>query len=287
MKITEKGYDSTYYYYWAVYENGGMYISNKSTNYVMKKYNDKTADTSYTAFKNPQLGYLFGSDLFPVELRFHHTYHGADDYWDHPKDLLYTNARCYIGYYPDYYGRYRVLYDSRQSVGSYWQYILEDDEFPTVSGEGANISSSAGNDTVFNTANAVNINVSSGDDSILNEGSEVMISGDSGDDFIGNYDGHKVTIDGGDGNDLIDNYCEGVIIKAGGDDDRIYNYEGGNNANIEGGAGNDYIYNGDAYRGGGSNATIDGGEGNDSITNYGDNVSIVGGTGNDSLMAAT
>ena len=54
---------------------------------------------------------------------------------------------------------------------------------------------------------------------------------------------------------------------------------------INGGAGNDSIYNGNLFASGGSEVSIDGGAGNDEIYNfYSSNISIIGSAGNDTIF---
>ena len=88
--------------------------------------------------------------------------------------------------------------------------------------------------------------------------------------------GSGANLNGGAGNDFISNHGDSVKIGGGADNDSIYN--DGNKVTISGGAGNDEIYN---Y---GDSVKIEGGAGNDSITNWsGNNVKIEGGAGNDSI----
>ena len=86
-------------------------------------------------------------------------------------------------------------------------------------------------------------------------------------------------------NDSINNTISGANIDGGVGNDKIYNsdynddYEPyGNSVSMIGGAGDDLLYNA------GNNVTMSGGEGNDSLYNYcGDSVTMSGGMGDDSL----
>ena len=125
-----------------------------------------------------------------------------------------------------------------------------------------------GNDDLSNNLEDATITALGGNDTISNSGANVIIDGGAGKDSIENSPGgSRVSINGGDGNDLIYN--------GGSYDD--YWHNGGSQVSINGGNGNDSIYNG------GSQVTIDGGAGKDTITNSGSNVSIAGGKDNDSI----
>ena len=92
-----------------------------------------------------------------------------------------------------------------------------------------------------------------------------------------------------EGNDNYQNSISGATIQALGGSDTVYNTSLTSNVLINGGAGKDYIENGNvvnySWQGGGSNVTINGGAGNDSVSNNGDNSSIIGGEGNDSIIS--
>lgn len=91
-------------------------------------------------------------------------------------------------------------------------------------------------------------------------------------------DGDNALINGNAGNDLIQNTGDYPILFGGADGDIITNY--GNNAYINGEGGEDYIYSTD-----GDKVTVDGGKGSDTIEVYHDsNASIYGGAGNDRIL---
>ena len=194
----------------------------------------------------------------------------------------------------------------------------------------------SGSGTFQNTQNGIVIQGSDGNDRINNGyseeeeysedetfsrsegGNSVSIYAKAGNDFIRNL-GHAVSIDASDGADTIKNgYAEGsgdfedetysgttlnggynALIEGGAGNDRIISC--GNQVSIDGGDGADFIQNGFyekldeeyydynervrfiMYAGGGSSSSIAGGAGNDTIHNgsYASNTSIFGGTGND------
>ena len=139
------------------------------------------------------------------------------------------------------------------------------------------INGGAGNDTIANPSDEVTIAGGADNDSVYNDGSRASIDLGAGKDSIQNS-GSKVTIDGNAGIDLINNFGSFVSISGGDDNDSIGNWTGGDYSELDGGAGNDSIYNN-----GGSYVTINGGAGKDSITNWNENVSIDGGADNDSI----
>lgn len=85
------------------------------------------------------------------------------------------------------------------------------------------------------------------------------------------------TITALDGDDIINNYGENVSILGDAGDDVIYNSSISSGSKINGGTGNDSIYNE------GDSASISGSEGNDSIKNYGNNATVFSGAGTDSI----
>lgn len=142
-------------------------------------------------------------------------------------------------------------------------------------------------DKITNTGNKVTIVGGKGNDSIYNGswndslGASVLINSDAGNDTIEN-DGDNVTIMAGNGNDLVYNYGSKSLFVYGGGNDYIFN--GGENVSILAGKGNDTIINGDNTAFNGNNATIDGGAGDDIIDNsWGKNVLIKYSGGNDSI----
>ena len=123
---------------------------------------------------------------------------------------------------------------------------------------------------------------------IYNDKSNTLLSGTSGDDSIQNgwWDdywhngGSNVTINGGTGNDYIYNYKgTNVTIDGGAGNDSVDNR--GSSVTINTGAGNDYVWN--DYNG--SSVTINTGEGNDYVWNdyNGSSMTINTGEGNDSV----
>ncbi|MBE8951542.1 MAG: hypothetical protein SR1Q7_00150 [Quinella sp. 1Q7] len=102
----------------------------------------------------------------------------------------------------------------------------------------------------FSVPDNVTINGKDGDDSLLNYGgSNVKISGGSGDDLISN----EATVIWISENEYIRYYPTDTILDGGVGADTITN--NGANVTINGGAGNDYIYNGGYW----DSVTIDGG----------------------------
>ena len=94
----------------------------------------------------------------------------------------------------------------------------------------------------------------------------------------------EVNIMTGYGNDTVTNYGASVTINASGSgNDSLVNY--GTGAIIDGGFGNDFIYNGndETNQKVGNNASINAGGGNDTIHNYGDGVTINAGVGYDTI----
>ena len=155
----------------------------------------------------------------------------------------------------------------RQVTGYYWEYVLDaEGNSPTVSGDGANLSGGAKNDTISNYANAV------------------TIDGKEGDDYLTSSGGANVNINGGDGNDSI----ESSSAVEWNEKTQQNDYHKPDNSVLDGGAGDDHIVNGHYfgngnYDVGGDNVTINGGAGDDHITSYGDNAKIDGGEGNDHI----
>ena len=132
-----------------------------------------------------------------------------------------------------------------------------------------------GNNIYYNSSNTKIIGTA-GDDSIkgLKGSGNNTILAYAGDDYIENR-GASSTIDGGAGNDSIYNryYADNVTINGGSGNDSISNE--GDTVTINGSEDNDYIDNW------GSGIKIDGGAGNDSISNAGDSVTINAGEGDD------
>ncbi|MBR4153488.1 MAG: hypothetical protein IKT98_11095 [Selenomonadaceae bacterium] len=126
------------------------------------------------------------------------------------------------------------------------------------------------NSTLSNTL----LSSTSGDDSIYNEGTNVTIDTGAGNDYVNNS-GKHCAINTSAGKDSIANWSSYVTIDCGKGNDQIHNI--GNDVSINGGAGDDFISNL------GSFSSISGDEGNDSITSHDWHVILSGGTGNDSI----
>ena len=164
-----------------------------------------------------------------------------------------------------------------------------DDGEDTINNRGSyvTINGGAGDDYIRNYSESSSIDAGAGSDTIENHGTIIRrgfmtINGGDGDDFIWNDNLSSLSIlDGGSGDDEIDNYASDVTLIGGADNDYIFNgYNssiGGDNVLIEGGEGNDSLYNS-----GGASSTITGGAGDDSIENYdGHYASIDAGAGDD------
>ena len=152
-----------------------------------------------------------------------------------------------------------------------------------------------GNDEIHNSGADSTISGGAGDDSIYNEGNDTTILGGTDNDSVISK-GDNVKIYGGEGNDTLsvevfsaynwdaqkweNTVRSGATIDGGVGDDHIYNQS--TNVSISGGAGNDSISNRDTA----FNVTILGGDGDDSINNRGyKNISISGGAGNDTIKS--
>ena len=177
------------------------------------------------------------------------------------------------------------------------------------------ISSKSGNDKIINNGKYVTIKAGDGNDSINNySGSHSSIDGGNGDDDIYSEGGSNVIIDGGNGADAIALWGSGDhnSVNGGSGDDKIStcgmeaigeNHDivclTPDNSTLDGGDGNDYIYNdsnGSTLLGGAGNDSIcndgdtvkiDGGADDDSILSCGDNVTINGGDGNDTISSGS
>ena len=146
----------------------------------------------------------------------------------------------------------------------------------------ATIDAGAGNDYLYNYADYVYMDASYGNDTIDNRRYYSTIYGGTGDDFFHNDPYHSGTVAsylnsklyGEDGNDTLQNFANNVSMYGGTGNDSIANYRigyvndltvyGGENALLDGGSGNDYLYSGGRPSGGG-NVTIIGGTGYDTI----------------------
>ncbi|MBR4905042.1 MAG: hypothetical protein IKZ53_10275 [Selenomonadaceae bacterium] len=156
------------------------------------------------------------------------------------------------------------------------------------------LNGSGGNDLIINGGDNVSINMGDGDcNTVENFGSNTTIKTSTGKNYVDNYEsatiignksydnihnhGSNVSMNGGDGNDFIYNEGGQNVSMSGGDgNDDIQSY--GDNVTINGGDGDDSIYNHE-----GADSSISGGEGDDSISNYSDRVSMNGGNGNDDI----
>ncbi len=143
-------------------------------------------------------------------------------------------------------------------------------------------------DKIFNHANYVTIRAFGNNDTIINYGSDpaavnssngryALIQAGDGNDSVENH-GMYVTIDGGAGADIIGNSSWGIkaSLNGGAGNDYLWNHA---NATIQGGDGDDTVYNSNL----GADAFIELGNGNDSVGNWGGNVTIRGGNGKDTL----
>ncbi|MBR4151802.1 MAG: hypothetical protein IKT98_02460 [Selenomonadaceae bacterium] len=120
------------------------------------------------------------------------------------------------------------------------------------------------------TPDNVTINSGAGDDSIVNWGANVSINAGAGVDYVDNCSS-SVAIDGGDDNDVINN-----LAQADEDGNILATPD---NVTINGGAGDDTIYN--KY---GAKVSINGGAGDDEISLYSvDDVTINTAQGNDTI----
>ena len=112
-----------------------------------------------------------------------------------------------------------------------------------------------------------------------NRQGNTVIGGTAKKDDIENYGDH-VTINGGAGNDGIYNE-DGTYVVINGDAGNDFIRNEREHVTINGGAGNDQIYNNYLKS---SQVVLSGGAGNDFIENLGEYVTISGGKGNDSIM---
>lgn len=297
------GFKDAQYYYWALYDDGSMEISNGEYNFVKKPYPN---------FDKNGRSIL---QMYGTELAFDSWTLKETD-WDYPK-----KKKRKPGWYRHYYyGGWRYW------DGYYYEYVEDENgeyvdytgcKHPTVFGSGAALTGGAGNDSIFNGGSNVKINGGAGNDSISNRGANSKINDGAGDDIIENmeqmvlYDEETCTyefvmadstkINGGVGNDFIYNHkCNRVTIYGSGDNDTINNSYG-NNVKIDGGAGDDYIQNYDSDYSGSDDPTLIGGADNDTVYNRGiyyiasetngsyitvsagNHAKIDGGTGHDSI----
>ena len=124
----------------------------------------------------------------------------------------------------------------------------------------------------------------------IDDYNNATITGSSNVDSIINDDAYNVLINSGDGADWIFNGFRGSLsaINGGTGNDTVYN--GGNRVTINGGKGNDYIYNYDGNNddinnySDGSLSAINGGDGADYIYNAASKVTINGGEDNDYIQ---
>ena len=175
----------------------------------------------------------------------------------------------------------------------------------TTSGSNVVVTAGTGKITLTGAAKLSKLNIAgkkvSKDEgkNITNTKSKTLVTGSAYADTLYN-NATKVTIDALGGNDSISNRSSGASINGGTGNDTIYNdsiYGDGSRVTIIGGTGKDSISNyagnviiygnedsDEIYNGtGGNSVTIDGGDGSDEIDSRGANVSIKAGAGNDSI----
>lgn len=173
------------------------------------------------------------------------------------------------------YDHPKHIESSIDADGVKWNYwVYEHDEnsptgYPTVSGDGANLSAGSGNDTITNAADNCILNGDAGNDKLVNTGQNAVIYGGAGNDEITNG-GDNSHINGGEGKNNVYNNGDKVTITGGADNDSIVN--DGSQVSINAGNGKNIIYN----TSGADSVTIISGSGDDSIDNNGDNVIISG-----------
>ena len=191
-------------------------------------------------------------------------------------------------------------------------YQLVDGKFTGASSDFTSVTLTTGNDTCSNTAenriiyalagddtiynydiSNVTINCGTGNDSVFAQGDNIQGYGGAGNDNLlvevtadldwKNYSNCTVhsgaTLEGGAGDDTLYNNNTNAVIIGGEGNDEFAN--SANSVNASGGDGNDLMINGQYFTRGGTNLTISGGAGEDTITNSGSNSVLDGGAGND------
>ncbi|MBR2179024.1 MAG: hypothetical protein IJ862_01335, partial [Selenomonadaceae bacterium] len=136
------------------------------------------------------------------------------------------------------------------------------------------IDTKAGNDVIFNNNNGKNVTINSGagNDVIHSLNcNNVLINAGEGNDYMYEVTGQYITVNGGAGDDTIFYLASPYSGEDG------YSY-------LNGGEGNDLIKN-TSTAGYTDEVTIDGGTGDDNIYNNGSYGSINGGAGNDTILA--
>ena len=214
-------------------------------------------------------------------------------------DIIYTESNNVIYNFESGDSIYTGSHEITSSISSNGDVILYLDngsntitikDIPTykVNIDGSTVTrvNFSGNDSIYVDGSNITIDTGDGSQIIDTIESQATIDAESGDDVISVISGSGLYIIGGDGSDSISmildtSYTSSLIsdltIDGGAGNDTIYNGYG-HNTSINGGSGGDYIYNS------GMSTFIDGGTGNDSIYNTGSDATIIGGAGIDTIV---
>lgn len=141
-------------------------------------------------------------------------------------------------------------------------------------GDGCDISGTAGDDRLVGTENSETICGFGGDDILIGLGGNDTLLGGDGDDFL----------DGGSGSDLLEAGAGDDILRSGMGNDVSLGEAG--NDRLFGGLGNDFLNGGsgdDVLEGGMGNDTLRAGSGNDEVFGRAGNDRLFGGLGDDLL----
>ena len=166
---------------------------------------------------------------------------------------------------------------------------INNGNYQQIGGKNVTIKAFGGNDNISNNGDSVTIDGGSGNGNswITNRGgSHVSIKSDKNTNRIINYNGKNITMVGGDGKDTLETYKGPVTMVGGKGNDSIIFRDGSEGtaikkSSLDGGDGNDYIWNGNRYV---KNITINGGAGNDSIENFNGAALINGSAGHDYIQ---
>ena len=135
------------------------------------------------------------------------------------------------------------------------------------------------NGSALNYFSEVSVTGSSDADTILNTGLNATVNAGAGNDLIngGNFASSTIGVgallNGDEGNDVINNFSTNATVDGGAGDDSLYDFAPGSSLN--GNEGNDYIY------GSSDSITLVGGDGDDSIISRAEEETLNGGAGND------